>query len=147
MISSSVTLLSFSLIPNILATPAVLFERIHMKGDAIFESTDIGPAIALATFSALLIPMRFGTSSPSTIEKYVTIMTIRVFASPLAVETGTPHFSNTPPRERAISLPEKIPVRIPIKVMPICMVDKNLSGSPASLSALFALLFPSSASL
>ena len=38
--------------------------------------------------------------------------------------------------------PEKIPVRIPINVIPICTVDKNLLGELANSNATFALLLP-----
>ena len=46
----------------------------------------------------------------------------------------------------AILLPEKIPVRIPIRVIPICTAERNLSGSEASFRAVLARLLPLSAS-
>lgn len=45
--------------------PEVLFDSSHTNGSAIFDSTFIGRATSLATFSAACIPIRFGTSSPT----------------------------------------------------------------------------------
>ena len=39
-------------------------------------------------------------------------------------------------------LPENIPVRIPMRVMPICTADRNLSGSEARFRAVLADLLP-----
>ena len=64
LISSSVTLFSLSLSPIALVTSAVLLESNHTNGAATSDSAFMGLATAFDTFSAMAMPMRFGTSSP-----------------------------------------------------------------------------------
>lgn len=66
-ISASVTLLSARCRPSRRATPAVLLESSHTKGDAATESSRIGCATIFAARSAAFMPMRLGTSSPKMI--------------------------------------------------------------------------------
>ena len=58
-----------------------------------------------------------------------------------------PALASTAVSSSAILLPEKIPVRIPIRVIPIWMADRNLSGSDASFKAVLADFWPLSASV
>ena len=59
-----------------------------------------------------------------------------------AIFSETPQFTSIAAKSSANTFPENIPVRIPITVMPICMVDRNRSGSSASFRAVFAVLLP-----
>ena len=63
-ISSSVTLLSAFFSPSSCEMPAVLCESSHTKGEASRESMPMGRDMKMAIFSAPLMPMRLGTSSP-----------------------------------------------------------------------------------
>ena len=67
LISSSVTFPSSPFIPSRLKMSSVLLESNQTKGEAIIANTFIGRAINLATASATLKPIRFGTSSPKII--------------------------------------------------------------------------------
>ena len=146
LISSSVTLLSPSLIPRIRVTPKVLLERKVTSGLTRMEKNLMAPETFFATVSELLSAIRFGTSSPKRIVKYMTIRTMIVLDRKPASMVGSPQPIMRLAKPTAILFPEKIPVRIPIRVMPIWTADKNFSGSSASLRAVFAALLPASAS-
>ena len=55
---------------------------------------------------------------------------------------GIPIVSSQRARSPAKASPEYKPVRIPIRVIPICIVDKKRSGSLARRRAVFAVLLP-----
>ena len=69
--------------------------------------------------SGLISPMRFGTSSPISIETRVTIMTTMVRASDLAIDTETPVTISIEATPSAIPDPVNTPVRMPISVTAI----------------------------
>lgn len=74
------------------------------------------------------------------------MMTMIVCASPEARFTGTFHLMNASESSCAILFPEKIPVRIPINVIPICIVERKLSGLSISFRAVLAEELPLPAS-
>ena len=69
-------------------------------------------------------------------------MTMMVWASADAPDAAIPAFCSKAENSAAILLPEKIPVKIPISVMPTCTAERNLSGSWASFKAVLAALLP-----
>ena len=146
-ISSSVTFVSWLCSRNALEMTWVVLDSTQTKGEAITEMNFIGPDTNFATFSEALMPIFFGTSSPKIKVRNVTMTTIIPFAKESAAPSDIPAFSKTSANSAAILLPEKIPVRIPMRVMPICTADRNLSGSDASFRARFAFLLPLSASV
>ena len=128
-------------------TNEVLFASTQTKGDAITDMTFIGPATILATLSEELRAIRFGTSSPKTMLRYVTRITMSPWARAPASPGAMPARTRSAANESAIAFPEKIPVRIPISVMPICTAERNLSGSDDRFRAVFAALLPLLASV
>ena len=146
LISSSVTLDSLSLIPKALAHNAVLLASNHTTGDAVQETKRISPANALATFSGLDIAMRFGISSPRSMERNMTMNTMIALERTEAVPAPIPRDVSREAKSRARLSPENIPVRMPTRVTPICTVERNLSGSEEILTAALAALSPLDAS-
>ena len=78
-ISSSVTLLAFFFRPSNFTKKAVDTDRSHTSGIAATDSRCIGRDTTLATLLAAARPMRLGTSSPTTIDRYVTAATINIW--------------------------------------------------------------------
>ena len=93
------------------------------------EMNFIGPATIFETFSDALMAILLGTSSPKIRVRNMTSMTIMVWASAEAADAAIPAFCRRAENSAAILFPEKIPVRMPISVMPTCTADRNLSGS------------------
>ena len=148
LISSSVTLFSsFVSTPVIFTANAVLFESSQTKGEDIKERKFMGLATNIETFSAHPMPIRFGTNSPNISVRYVTIITIVVLAIPNAYGSRAGICAIITAKLWANASPEYKPVKIPIKVIPIWMVERNLSGSFASFKAVPADLLPRFASV
>ena len=122
--------------------PSVDLERIHTKGLVSQERNTIGPEMIRAIFSEELIPIFLGTSSPRMIVRSVTSTTISVCANGEATEAFIPHFWKSSERSTAIDAPENIPVRIPIKVIPICTVERKFVGLSIRSSTVLAVLLP-----
>ena len=72
----------------------------------------------------------------------VSVQGLRGIHAEASVEVDNPARTRRAAKASAILLPEKIPVRIPMRVMPIWTADRNLSGSDESFSAVFAALLP-----
>ena len=119
----------------------MLFDNNQTKGEANNDSRFIGRATSLETFSAKAIPIRLGTSSPIIKVKYVTTTTIITWATTKAYADGIKEESINA-KGAAKDSPEYKPVRIPIKVIPICMVDKKRSGSLDKFNAVLAARLP-----
>ena len=109
--------------------------------------TLIGPATIFETFSAALIPILFGTSSPKIKVRNITMITMIPLERDRETDSETPICRNDSASDDASLSPEKIPVRIPIKVIPTWMAERNLSGSDASFKAVLAPGRPFSASV
>ena len=124
----------------------VLLAKSHTAGLVITDNQYTGRAIMRAMRSAAAIPMRLGTSSPRTRVRYVTIMSIVICAILGAIDALTPILVRICPKSLARASPENIPVNIPISVIPICIVDKKISGSDANLITVCAPLLPFSLS-
>ena len=137
--------------PSRRSTRRVLCESSHTNGKAIRASQDIGRATAPAMFSGAVIASRLGTSSPNTRVRKVISTTARVLPSSCDQGWGCPsrlkeagaaspgNSSCSPPAmARPIAAPPNRPVRMPIRVIPICTVDRKLSGFSARASALAA---------
>ena len=90
--------------------------------------------------------MRLGTSSPKMMVKKVMTTTTTAVEATLAAPTPRPQ-----PSMRTASGPAKaasptIPLSMPIEVMPIWMVDRNVVGESTSFNAAIAPRSPVSAS-
>ena len=64
-----------------------------------------------------------------------------------AYSAGTPAAARRSPIGAPSVAPEIAPLTMPTRVMPICTVERNLPGSAASCSAVFAPPLPRSASI
>ena len=70
---------------------AVDTESSHTMGNAIDESSFMGAATTFAIISGCPMPIRFGTSSPTTIDRYVTTETMTIFAKLWDMLAGNPN--------------------------------------------------------
>ena len=129
-ISSSVTLRTARPCrPSSLRMPSVLAPSSLTKGRVAADSQFIGAATRRATVSGNICPMRLGTSSPKMIVRKVMLTTTMAVAAICATSSSTsikPSSHSASGRENAAS--PTMPLRMPIDVMPICTVDRNLVG-------------------
>ncbi len=79
--------------------------------------------------------MRFGTSSPTTIAKYVTNATTSPVANHMAAFSDAPQDSKRAASGGASVASPTMPERSAIEVIPICTVERNRVGSePSSIA-------------
>ncbi len=127
---------SFLPMPNMRNTSRVERASTHTPGAAILASQPIGTATTPATSSELRSASRLGTSSPKISVRKVISATARVLPMTTEYGRGLPTSSNeaaragnTPCSQLAmaspIASPPNTPVRMPIRVIPICTVDKK----------------------
>ena len=131
LISSSVTISSsFSLTPNILDTKFVEAVNNFTNGAVITDIVFIIPIVKYANFSQYFIANLLGTSSPKTKVKYDSKIVIIIIDIPFHVpipmlgiklfKTGA-NFSANASDAKALD-------KNPARVIPICIVAKNLLG-------------------
>ena len=147
-ISSSVTeSCSERLKPMSLTTISVLLDKTHTNGRASLDRKSMGRETIFDTVPEAPRPILLGTSSPNMSVRYVTTTTIRPFAMAGAYGANMPMRSIQSVTYTASISPEKRPVSIPIRVIPICIVERKRSGFSASLSAVRAPELPLLASI
>ena len=110
-------------------------DRSFTKGLASIESQSSGLATTRAIASGFICPMRLGTSSPSTMEKYVMATTTMPVDSHPEFCGCTPCFSSQRASGSASTASPTMPFRIAMDVMPICTVERNRVGSVFSSRA------------
>ncbi len=120
--------------------------RMKTTGNTIFASSAIGGAMRLANASGAVMAIRFGTSSPTTIERYV----VAAITTPNAIKPAcfssagkvcTIHGATS----SASAVAPYAPAMIPISVMPTCTVERKAEGSSCSFRATLAPRSPLSA--
>ena len=117
-------------------------------GNVIICINLIIPIVPKAIFSGFFIAILFGTSSPNTSEKYERIIVIITIE--IVFHTLTPRsiqLFNFGANSLANASAANALDRNPAKVIPICIVAKNLLGSLIIFLILFAFLSPSFACL
>ena len=140
--SSSVTRFDSLLSPKRLTSTDVERDSNHTAGSVSTDRKCMGRATAMATRSDALRPIRLGNSSPTTMDRYVTMMTMTVCATTRAVAAESPAEASQAANSLDRAAPEKRPVRMPMRVMPIWTVDRKRSGSSDSFNAVAALRLP-----
>ena len=146
--SSCVICRSSGFMPINLLTNLVDALNKHTNGYAITEIICITPLNLAAYLSGSDRAMDLGTNSPTTIDKYVmTITTVARARCPAytALTPGIMAYSGA--MSSAMLIPPYAPDTIPIKVIPIWIVDKNFSDSSRCFITLFAFLLPLSANV
>ena len=128
------------------ARPFALAPVSHTSGRATVANPPMGPATLFETFSASLMAMRLGTSSPTTMEKYETISVMSTVASAFAPPEDMPkpssHPASGPERFVAANADEKNPT----SVIATWIAARKPVGSSMTSAALAAFGSPSSAS-
>ena len=117
----------------------------HTSGNISLANTAMIGATAIASDSAWVSAMRFGTNSPNTNVQKVTKRTTAPKASSSEMSASTPRAANHPPRASANVAPLYTPVSMPMSVMPTCTADRNVVESASRSSAKRAPRLPRSA--
>src|SRR3954469_18032264 len=146
-ISSSVTgRACASWMPSARSTSRVEPASSATNGRVKRARSSMGRARRRATASGSSWPRRLGTSSPSTIEKYVISTTTAAVAAYSTNLPSRPRPFSHSTRTGASAASPTMPFRMPIEVMPIWMVERNCVGPSCRRSAACAPASPSAAS-
>lgn len=118
------------------------FDNTHTNGFITLLKKSSAGMIVIVTRSGVTRAIRFGTSSPMISDKYVMIVTTKMYPSVLASSLPIPSAISCCANGSENRAPPNAPLMIPINVIPTWTVDNKSVGSFACRKAISALRLP-----